>query len=309
MIAVVFALLASTGNALGTVLQRRAAVTVPIELAMRFGLLVDLFRRPIWLLGGLALVAGFAFQGLALSRAGLTLVQPLVVVELPLTLFVAALVFRARLDRGALVGAFAVSVGLAVLLISLHPSNHGGRQRGAQAWAATCVASVGLGALLVAAALKLHGAKRSALLGAASGLGFGFTAALLNGALQHAHGRGIGGLVSAWQLYLMIVVGALAFFLVQNAQQSGSLVASQPPVTTCDPLSSVGYGVLLFEEHLRGGLWLLPASAGAVVIIVGSVLLSRSPLATGETEAERRLAAERAAQRQLPTRPAGAPSS
>jgi drug/metabolite transporter (DMT)-like permease len=304
VIAIFFAILAAVGNAFGTVLQRRAAATAPLELAMRIGLLVDLVRRPIWLLGGVSLLAGFIFQGLALSRAGLTLVQPIVVVELPITLIVAALLFRSRMDRDAILGAIAMSAGLAVLLISISPTNHSGTQRGTQAWLWTCVASVGLGALLVTLALRFSGAKRAALLGAASGLGFGFTAALMNGVLQSFNKDGIGGLFGAWQLYFMPVIGGLAFFLVQNAQQSGSLVASQPPVTTCDPLSSVAYGVLLFEEQLRGGLWLLPGLVGAAVIVGGSILLSRSPLAAGESATQRDISRDSDHQRTGPLPPA-----
>ncbi len=293
MIAVVLALLASVGNAVGTVFQRRAAVSVPPELAMRFGLILELARRPAWLIGGMSLMAGFLFQAMALDRAGLTLVQPLVVTELPMTLFVAALVFRSRIDRHALAGAVAISAGLATVLLTLAPDEKTGHQPGNVKWIAACVVSVAVGGMLVTTALRTSGAKRAALLGSASGLGFGFTAALMSGALTVTRSDGFLAILGTWQFYLMIVVGAVAFFLVQNAQQSGSLVASQPPVTTCDPLSSIGYGVLLFGENLRGGIWMLPACLGGIVLGIGTVLISHSPLVSGETPAERRMAAER----------------
>jgi drug/metabolite transporter (DMT)-like permease len=70
---------------------------------------------------------------------------------------------------------------------------------------------------------------------------------------------------------------------VQNALQAGSLVAAQPGISTLDPLVSVVYAVLLFGEDLRTGIWLLPALVGGVIIVLGTISLSRSPLATGET--------------------------
>lgn len=277
MLAVLYAVCAAASNAVGAVLQRRAARAAPDSESMHLALLLDLVRRPVWLGGVAALIGGFFFQAAALSVGDLALVQPIVVAELPLTLAVAAFVFRARLDRDAWVGAAGVSAGLAVLLIATAPHG-GGPAAGFWSWLWTCLASVGVGALLVMAGLRTSGGRRATLFGSAAGLGFGFTAALLKGALQRMSG-GIGGVVTSWQLYLMVATGVTSFFLVQNALQAGSLVAAQPPISSLDPLSSIAYGLLLFGEHLRGGPWLAPALLGAIVIVFGSVALSRSPCA------------------------------
>jgi len=282
MLAVFYAVCAALANAVGAVLQRRAARTVPLADAMRFRLIIDLIRRPIWLGGVAALIAGFLFQAAALSVGDLTLVQPIVVAELPLTMVVAALAFRTHLDRDAWIGAIAVSGGVAVLLISTSPQSGSGGHGGTWAWLWACVASVGAGTLLVLAGLRTSGGRRASLYGAASGLGFGFTAALMKGALNRLDG-GVDQVVTSWQLYLMVATGIASFFLVQNALQAGSLVAAQPPISTIDPLVSVAYGVLLFGENLRTGVWLAPALVGGLIILFGSMALSRSPLATGES--------------------------
>lgn len=284
MLAVLYAVCAAASNAIGAVLQRRAARTVPLTDAMRFRLIVDLIRRPIWLGGVVALISGFLFQAAALSVGDLALVQPIVLAELPLTLVVAGLVFRSTLDRDAWIGAGAVSVGLAALLVSAAPGG-GGEPADLPAWVWACIASVGAGALLVAAGLRSTGGRRASLYGAAAGLGFGFTAALMKSAIDRFSG-GLEQVVTSWQLYLMVVVGIVSFFLVQNALQAGSLVAAQPPISACDPLASVAYGVLLFGEHLRTGAWLVPEIAGAAVILLGSIALSRSPLAAGVPQEE-----------------------
>lgn len=277
MLAVFYAVCAAVSNAVGAVLQRRAAATIPQSEAMHLRLLLDLVRRPIWLGGVVALIGGFLFQASALSIGDLTLVQPIVLAELPLTLVVAGIAYRSFLDRDAWIGAVCVSVGLAVVLIAAAPHG-GGRVAGGSSWLLACVISVAAGALLVTLGLRASGGRRAAAYGAAAGLGFGLTAALMKGAVLRLP-DGVGAVVTSWQLYAMVVVGVGSFFLVQNALQAGTLVAAQPPISACDPAASIAFGVLLFGEHLRTGIWLLPALLGAAVIVYGSIALSRSPLA------------------------------
>jgi len=281
MIGVLFAVCAAASNAIGTVFQRRAAQLAPAEETMRLALLLDLARRPVWLFGIAGMIGGFVFQATALHFAGLTLVQPIVVSELPLTLFLMSLVFHARVDREAVWGTVMVSAGVAVVLIATAPQR-GHPFAAALTWLVVSVVSVAVGASLVMTGLSVTESRRAALFGAAAGLGFGFTAALMNGAVQKFD-RGLGALLVSWQLYAMIAIGISSVFVAQNALQAGPIVAAQPPITTCDPLSSVLYGVLVFGEQLRGGYWIIPTLAGAVITLAGTVLLSRSALITAHT--------------------------
>jgi drug/metabolite transporter (DMT)-like permease len=244
---------------------------------MRLALLWDLARQPVWLLGIGGLIGGFLFQAAALHFSVLTVVQPIVVGELPLTLLFGALVFHARVDREAVWGTVAISAGVAAVLIATAPQP--GHAATPLSWLVASVLSAAIGVSLVGAGLHATASRRAALFGAAAGLGFGFTAALMNSALHHVS-HGLGGLFSAWQLYAMIAVGMTSVFLTQNALQAGPLVAAQPTITTCDPLSSIIYGVLVFGEQLRGGVWIIPTAAGGVMILAGSLLLSRSSLIT-----------------------------
>lgn len=93
---VLLALFAALSNALATVLQRRAALTVPQSAGFRFGLIRDLLRRPVWVAGILAVIAAGAGQAFALATGPLALVQPLFVLELPLALLIASLLGRRR---------------------------------------------------------------------------------------------------------------------------------------------------------------------------------------------------------------------
>src|ERR1700738_5340838 len=68
--------------AASSVLQQREARDAPPETAMRPGLVAHLIKQPLWLLGNVSGIAGFALQLLALRTGSLALVQPLLVVGL-----------------------------------------------------------------------------------------------------------------------------------------------------------------------------------------------------------------------------------
>jgi hypothetical protein len=61
--------------------------------------------------------------------------------------------------------------------------------------------------------------------------------------------------------------------------QAGPLVASQPALTLGDASVSLCLGILLFEEHVRTGWWLLPEAAGVALVVTGVLALARMPLA------------------------------
>jgi hypothetical protein len=147
--------------------------------------------------------------------------------------------------------------------------------------------TVALVAVLVFVGLRTRGSRRAALFGVGAGVGFGFTAALMNAAL-HVLDHGVAALLTSWPVYAMVAAGIGSVFLTQNALQAGPIVAAQPAITSCDPLVSVAYGVLVFGDKLRGGLWLVATVVGVVVGIAGTVLLARSPLVEAQDPVERR---------------------
>src|ERR1700733_9187003 len=70
---VLASLAAACCYAIAAAAQQSAARDEAADLALRPALLAALARRPRWLLGNLASVAGFAFQFLALRRGALAL--------------------------------------------------------------------------------------------------------------------------------------------------------------------------------------------------------------------------------------------
>ena len=99
LLCVLFALLTAGSNACAAVLQRKAAAQVPPERSLHVSLIADLIKRRVWLAGiGMVIVAAVA-QAAALATGPIALVQPIFIIELPVTLVLAAL---ANHNRAAL---------------------------------------------------------------------------------------------------------------------------------------------------------------------------------------------------------------
>ncbi len=254
---VLFALFAALSNALATVLQRRAALTVPQSKGFRFGLILDLLRRPVWVAGILAVIAAGVGQAAALATGALVLVQPLFVLELPFALLIASLVARHRLPR-ALWGAL-------------------------DRWLSALLGCAAAAAVLALAGLRRpEGRARAGCLGAATAVCYALTAALMKDSVPLLGEGGIGAFLTAWQTYAFALSGICALLLLEHAMQGGPLVASQPALTLGDATVSVALGVVLYDEYLRAGWWVLLQVLGIALICVGVIALARAGSGQGE---------------------------
>ncbi len=238
---------------------------------------------------------GFLLQATALDGGQLSVVEPILVLELPATLLLATRVFATRL-HGREWGAAAMAAGLAGMLYALSPS--GGRPEDVRwyAWAAGLGVNLALVAGLVAWGRRgpagrgprsgQSSALQAAVLAVAAGATFGLTAALMK-AMTGTFSGGITGALASWQLYAMIAAGLAGMFLVQSALNAGRLVAAQPGLTLTDPVVSVLWGVLVFHERVRAGWFLALAAAGALLIAGAVLVLARSSLLADPPERQK----------------------
>ncbi len=290
-LAVVFALLAAASNALATVLQRRAALTVPLSQGFSPRLIVELAHRPIWIGGIAAVICSAGFQALALVNGALAVVQPLFVLELPFALLIAGLVFHRRLPRRGWLGIACVVAGLGTVMSCADPAS-GAQTAPMSRWVPLLIACAALAAVLVGTALRRPaGPTRAACFAAATAIGYALTAALMKSATHAWNAGGPAGFFTAWQTYAFAAAGVGALFFLENALQSGPLAASQPVLTMGDALTSITLGVMVYGEHVRTGWFLVPEIAGALITLGGAVLLAtttvaRTLLAPAETPAE-----------------------
>jgi drug/metabolite transporter (DMT)-like permease len=282
MLSYVLAVLAACANATSSVLQRKANREVPRKHNLSWRLIWSLLHQPVWFFGILAITAGFLLQATALGFGQLSSVEPILVLELPLTLILASRVFGQRMRRREWGSAAAMTAGLGALLYLLMPS--AGRSSSVRwyVWLIGIGANLALVAVLVAlgrrASARGRGSGyRAALLGVAAGSTFGLTAALMKGMTTTFTG-GFGTLVTSWQIYGMIAAGGLGMFFVQSALNAGNLLAAQPGLTLADPVLSILWGVLAFHERVRGGWFVLPEAACLAVMAAAVITLARSPL-------------------------------
>jgi hypothetical protein len=304
MVCVFFALLTAASNACAAVLQRRAAAQVPAERSMHLSLIADLVRRRVWLAGiGMVIVAAVA-QAAALATGPIALVQPIFIIELPVTLVLAALVNNNR-EKLRQLPWLAIGTTTAALGIGLAIAQPSGATATASnsSWLIALIvvacfeatlillatgtigepraALLGTAAFLsflIITASSTRGEPRAALLGLAAACGYALTAALMKNAVADLN-TGARVFFTSWHIYGVALAGVGSLFLLQNALQAGSLVASQPMLTVGDALISIAFGVTLFNEELRGGWWLVPQIIALGAIILGCVQIAKSPLA------------------------------
>lgn len=270
--------LAASGNALANVMQRKASLEQPPNRAFGPALLWDLVHRTTWLLGFGGMVASFILQAVALGLGELSAVETIITLEVPLTLLIASQVFHSRLGRSEWSGVIVMTASMIVLLVVLDPRPGNETDVSHVTYALAGGLTVATIAALVIAGQRGHRVWRTACLGAAAGTSFGLTATLIKETVAQLSARGIVGVVTTWQTYGAICTGLLGVVLMQWALHSGTLLAAQPGFTLMDPLVSIFWGVLVYHEVVRTGLWLIPAALSAVAIGAGVVLLARSPL-------------------------------
>jgi drug/metabolite transporter (DMT)-like permease len=281
----VIALLLALGSALavaaGFVLQQHAAAEAPARPGGVVALVAGLVRRPIWLAGILALVAGELLNALALASGDLTLTEPAFATMLLFALPLSALWQRRRLGRWEWVGAIVLSAGVAGFVLSADPGGGRPLQAGVQAWAGAGAAVVAVTAVSLAAARRVPPAAAATLVGGAAGILFGVQDALTRLSLLILTGGPV-RLLAAWSGYVLVVVAVVAISLAQRAFQLAPLPASLPAMTIGEPLAGIGLGVGLYAERVAlGGGALAWEALSLAGMVCGLWLIGRSPVVQG----------------------------
>jgi hypothetical protein len=275
---------AAAGNALANVMQRKASVQQQVQGRFGGAVLRDLVRRTTWLLGFGGMVASFLLQAVALRFGQLSTVETVITLEVPLTLLVASHVFRVEVGRSEWTRIWTMTAGMIVLIAALNPRPGHETTVSPALYAVAGGGTVACIAALLFAAQCATGMWRTACLGAAAGTSFGLTASFIKATTAQLADHGVVGVITTWPSYAAVGVGITGVVVMQWALHTGPLLAAQPGFTLMDPLVSILWGVLVYGELTRTGLWLLLAILGASAIGTGVVLLARSPLLRALTQ-------------------------
>lgn len=274
LVAVAAAIVGAASFGLGWAVQQQITVHARPARPLDPRLLLRLIRRPLWVLGMLAILLGLCLQLVALAFGPLALVQPLLATGI---LFAAAFggwLTRRRLDRNIVLGSLLCMGGLTGFLLLTRPRVGGSSIVGGVApW----LLAVALGAIVAACLLlaeRSTGTARVLALAFASGLLFGLNAALMKIAASQALDDGGGKLFGNWQLYAACLIGPAGFLLAQNAlQQSRALVPALAVIRSVDPVVGVAIGVLWFGEWLTISPSILVGELMAAGAVVGGIAL------------------------------------
>lgn len=287
VVAVPFGVAAAVAYGAATAVQHSAAHTGTGEVDARG--LVRLARDPRWLLsvGGDGL--GLLLQVVALSTGPVVLIQPLLVLAIPVSLPIGYLLGGPRPRASDLLACLAIIASLAVFLLLLGRPG-GARAATPRAIIATVVAALVVGALLCSAVRGRGAGLRAGVYGGVAGAWFGMVGVLLNAAAHLAHRAGLGALlthVAGLATVLgAVVLGVLGMVLTQLAFQVGTLAASFAANESAAPVVAVVLGALLLHERVPvGGLRVLVYLL-CLVVIVGAAVWLATPRSGREVGAD-----------------------
>lgn len=280
--AIALAIASAVSAAVGTYLQHASVGRIADggELTLRQG--TSLFRDRSWMLGTLAHVGTSWFQIAAISLAPLVVVQPMVVLSLPLVALLGVIGWGRqegqpprRLNALAVAGIAATMAGLASFIVIAAIRAQATTVTGAQAFNAgkfVLVAAVGL---VVLGSLRA-GKIKCLLLAVAAGTISGFVSVLTRHITAAIRANGIDSL--PW-LSLIVAVGAFlcATWLVQKSYAHGPADLVVACITTTNPIVAIGIGMAVLGETAGAGAdtttWLTTCGAvacGGIIALAAS---------------------------------------
>jgi hypothetical protein len=244
-----------------------------------------LLRSPVWLLAIVGDFLGFVLQLVALSTGPVVVIAPLVVLMLPVSLFVSAMLGWHHPRGRDFLGVVAVVGGLAffLALIGEPASGHVPRPR----ILAMTIALVLVVSFLVSFAVMGRGRiMRGAIYGGVAGACFGTVAVMVNAASNRLSRAGVHGLLATPRGLIpiagMVLVGVGGIVLTQMSFQVGALAATLPANLATDPTTAVLLGVIVLHEHLPVSPWHIVAYLVCLVAVVAGAIR----LAEAEAEVE-----------------------
>lgn len=281
--AALLALLSAFCFALAAALQQRGQFTLADAGAAVKGLagLVRLLAVPVWLLGTVVLLLGYATQGGALDRGKLVVVQPLLVTTIVWALPLGHWLTGQHVVRKQVLGAAIVVVGLALFVVVGDP-DAGVDNASTSSFVITAFAVCAVVALLL---LWLRTttvpAWRAAGLGVCAGLFYGLSATFSKPVINDLH-VSIGEAAGDWRTWALLGFGFIAFVVQQLSLATGQLAPAMASVSVSNPAVSVLIGIVLFEERLtRPGWHVLIALAALLAALGGATIIT---LANRDTE-------------------------
>ena len=280
----VLALVAAFLFALAATLQQKGALGMgEVSLGSPSSLL-KLAGQKFWLLGTIALLAGYVFQAIALDHGRLAVIQPLLVTTIVFALPLGYFLTDQEVHRREIVGAGVVVAGLAIFTF-VGQAAEGNDNAPADEWAIAVVAFSVVAIVL----LRLGGGgsamRKAAMYGACAGVLYGLSASLCKPTMEILDDGGVSDVATSWEFYAFALAGILAFLVQQVSLATGKLAPAVATVSVCNPLVSIMIGTLLLDERLADPLWhKIVAYGGLAIALLGAISISMATEGAKESE-------------------------
>ncbi|MDX6351859.1 MAG: hypothetical protein QOF84_6649 [Streptomyces sp.] len=220
--------------------------------------LTELARRPRWLAGLVLQVSGGGLHFVALQLAPVTVVQPLGVSAVVMSVLWGLRSRRAALGPGTGLALVAVVVGAGgFAALAAHVTVATSVTASAQLWAGVLVLSALACCVVIAGSLR--GPRRCLALAIGAGSAYGCMSVLVRAAGEEFTSSGV-SLVLVGTLAALALTVLAGFWLVQSAQAAGPPEVTVACLTLADPFTAVLIGIGLLGE--APGLTPLTAFAG-----------------------------------------------
>jgi drug/metabolite transporter (DMT)-like permease len=286
---------------IGFVLQQAVAEHAPQRDFLRVRLFADLLRHRRWLAGVAIMVAGQLLSAWVIAHLLLSVAEPLLASNLLFALLLAWPLSGQRLTRSEIAGAVTLIAGVTALSVARSVRSAELSVGSAANWPFAIAAVAVVAYAFAAMGSKRAGDLRATLTGVSAGVVFGMQDALTRRTVQALVTAHVTALLKSWPGYVLIAVGVVALWLMENAFSAGPLHASLPAITAGEPVTGIALGIVIFGDklHTSPGVLALQA-AGIVALVVGVVLVARGPAlggVRGYGAAGKRIAARRSGRR------------
>lgn len=276
-LAVILAALGACSNAVGARLQHGAVHETIGDRGLGVRNQLSLVRNNYWLWGALSLGAGAILHACALGLAPLSVVQPVGVLALPLTVLLNArqqgLAVR-DLNPNVVFAVLAASGGVtAFVLLAVGSATSTPISPDDQLVAAQVVVS--LVVVLGLIGLLSRSSVRCLAYAAACAVCYGFVSLLMRAVAQQLGTSGLKE-INVFPVIGIVVAMVVGGWLLQHAYAGGPPDLVVACLTVIDPLVAVGFGIGLLGEADNVGTWTATGEAlGAVIACAGVFALAK----------------------------------
>ena len=236
--------------------------------------LLRLLRDPRWLASVGGDSVGLVLQVVALATGPVVLIQPLLVLAVPVSLPVGWALGGPRPTWRDYAACAGILAALAYFFAVLGDPG-GATPLSVRPTLVAVGVILAVGGATLAALRGRSGPVRAAVYGGVAGAWFGLVGVLLDAVATAWQRSGWPGLQSAdgWvPLVSLLVVGALALTLTQVSFQVGALGASFPANESAAPVVAVFLGAALLHERVPVSPLTLAAYAGCLAVVLASTI-------------------------------------